>query len=492
MLATAANNEVKFWSLPGGALLKTIQPGLTYISAMAIASNGDLFACEHSGQGLRVKQLPEYKFPLWIKDKLSRFTGIGTVARNGKTAAVGFSNGDIELWSLPEAQLQKKIDSHNSFAAPAPRLAPDGSYLGALTQDHKSRNNVMIWALPKGKLIAEFKDVSYSKWDMTPTASLVAIGGIKENSIEVWSLPKRKLLTRVTVQGRRVSAVALSPDGNLLACFDEYGLSLWSLPSGELLARLRATDYGSVDYHSILSFSPDGKFLVSAWKSKGAISGQNSAILWDVASAIARRDCYRTYLFDPSANPGSVEGITYKIYDSKTERPETYAVPCGTSIPADAVCTCNCVPGTYVPPDLGSGSGGIGGYSGGSKQGTVCTCDKVCTCVPVPSSRRWKDNVQPIQDALVKTMQLRGVRFDWTDDAPITPCHQSDIGVIAEEVFKVVPEVVHLDENGNPRAVDYARLSVLLLEAVKAQQEQIDALRGEIGQISSGRSLPKS
>ena len=62
---------------------------------------------------------------------------------------------------------------------------------------------------------------------------------------------------------------------------------------------------------------------------------------------------------------------------------------------------------------------------------------------------------------------------------------------IAEEVAEVVPEVVARDADGAPRGVDYARLTALLVEAVKAQQEEIAALRRELEQrvlYSSARS----
>ena len=62
-----------------------------------------------------------------------------------------------------------------------------------------------------------------------------------------------------------------------------------------------------------------------------------------------------------------------------------------------------------------------------------------------PSDIRWKENVEPIGDALELVSQLRGVSFDWTD-----PSHGTgpQIGVIAQEVEQVLPEVVHTDSQG--------------------------------------------
>jgi hypothetical protein len=90
------------------------------------------------------------------------------------------------------------------------------------------------------------------------------------------------------------------------------------------------------------------------------------------------------------------------------------------------------------------------------------------------SSRRWKTNIQTLPDALTKVERLRGVTYDLKDTG------RHEIGVIAEEVGKVVPEVVTYEDNGkDARGVDYSRLTALLIEAVKQQQEEIASLLKE-------------
>jgi hypothetical protein len=84
------------------------------------------------------------------------------------------------------------------------------------------------------------------------------------------------------------------------------------------------------------------------------------------------------------------------------------------------------------------------------------------------SSRRWKTNIQPLHNALRLVEQLRGVSYDLKDSG------KHEIGVIAEDVGKVLPEVVSYEENGkDARGVDYSRLTALLIEAVKQQQREI-------------------
>ena len=88
------------------------------------------------------------------------------------------------------------------------------------------------------------------------------------------------------------------------------------------------------------------------------------------------------------------------------------------------------------------------------------------------SSRRWKTNIQTLPNALSKVEKLRGVSYDLKANG------QHEIGVIAEEVGAVVPELVQWASNGvDANGVDYSRLTALLIEAVKTQQKEIQQLR---------------
>lgn len=95
------------------------------------------------------------------------------------------------------------------------------------------------------------------------------------------------------------------------------------------------------------------------------------------------------------------------------------------------------------------------------------------TLIPdvLPSSIRWKEDIRTLEDAGAIVEQLRGVRYVWKEDG------REDIGLIAEEVGKVVPEVVEYEVNGvDARAVNYAKLVAVLIEAVKQQQHQLENL----------------
>ena len=105
----------------------------------------------------------------------------------------------------------------------------------------------------------------------------------------------------------------------------------------------------------------------------------------------------------------------------------------------------------------------------------------------VYSSRRWKTNIETLHGALGKVEQLRGVSYELKANG------KHEVGVIAEEIGAVVPEVVTWDQNGkDAQSVDYSRLTALLIEATKEQQalielqqEQMTSQQEQIARLTS-------
>lgn len=100
------------------------------------------------------------------------------------------------------------------------------------------------------------------------------------------------------------------------------------------------------------------------------------------------------------------------------------------------------------------------------------------------SDARLKENVVPIDNALHLLSQIRGVRYDWTDEAIEKKggedgyfVRKKDVGVIAQEVEAILPEIVAENPEGI-KGVKYERLIALLIEAVKELKAEVDALKG--------------
>jgi hypothetical protein len=94
------------------------------------------------------------------------------------------------------------------------------------------------------------------------------------------------------------------------------------------------------------------------------------------------------------------------------------------------------------------------------------------------SDIRFKTNVKPIESALDKVKKITGVEFDWIPD-PVNHGYEGhDVGVIAQEVESVVPELVKTRNSGY-KAVKYDKLVALLIEAIKELEKEIDNLKRE-------------
>ena len=110
----------------------------------------------------------------------------------------------------------------------------------------------------------------------------------------------------------------------------------------------------------------------------------------------------------------------------------------------------------------------------------------VNTTVVHSSDRHLKKNITTLDGALDKVLNLRGVSFEWkkVEGRNSHPQQGVQIGVVAQEVEAVVPELVKTDAEGY-KSVAYANITALLIEAVKGQQELIKTLQQRIENLEA-------
>jgi hypothetical protein len=97
------------------------------------------------------------------------------------------------------------------------------------------------------------------------------------------------------------------------------------------------------------------------------------------------------------------------------------------------------------------------------------------------SDKRLKDNIKTISNPISKILQIGGYTFNWNEKQDTYK--GQDVGVIAQEIEKVLPEIVEERENGY-KAVKYEKIVPLLIEAIKDQQKQIDELKNKLDGIT--------
>ena len=125
----------------------------------------------------------------------------------------------------------------------------------------------------------------------------------------------------------------------------------------------------------------------------------------------------------------------------------------------------------------------VGQTSGATANTIRCVGDVVAY---YSSDKRLKDNIKPIENSLDKVNKLTGYEFDWNDKQEVYEGH--DIGVIAQEVEEVVPEIVETREHDGYKAVKYEKLTALLINAVNELTEQNKELKSEIENLKKGNS----
>ena len=139
------------------------------------------------------------------------------------------------------------------------------------------------------------------------------------------------------------------------------------------------------------------------------------------------------------------------------------------------------------------GSGGVSNEFQFQHDGDFHADGDVVAYSTTVSDKRLKDNVKTIDSALDKVMKLRGVEFDW-NQGKRKGTH--DLGLIAQEVEEVLPELVrektlctgeYEDNEKEFKTVDYDKIVGVLIEAIKEQQEEIDLLKANYDQLKYNR-----
>jgi len=183
----------------------------------------------------------------------------------------------------------------------------------------------------------------------------------------------------------------------------------------------------------------------------------------------------------------------------------------GKAVPEDNTCTPNYTVNA-ARIDLNGGLVEIGGGASGITINTATgaltgtwTYNGAPICAPCPSSDfNLKKDIEPLENALDKILQLQGVSFNWKEDLWPEKAQENpngEIGVIAQDVEKVVPEVVREFEIipnapvfDDPdlatktqkmmiKGVKYENLVALLIEGMKEQQQQIEDLKKRIADL---------
>jgi len=418
-LATASwDKSVKAWSLPDGKLLRAQRGHAGGVRSMTACPDGKTLAFGTGEATVHFWAPPDGRLDRAAAEHASSVCALA-VTPDGRTLAAG-SYKAVKLLGLPGGRPGRTLAGH---AANVVSLAvtPDGKTLVSGSDD----KTVKFWSLPDGKL-------SFSLSEHTGAVRALAVApngktlasASADKTIKLWSLPDGAFLRTLTGHAGDVNALALVPGGKaLVSGSGDKTVRLWSLPDGQPVR----TFAGHAAAVRAVAVTPDGKTVVSG-------DDDGVVILWDIATAKPLR-----YLFDPAAS--QTNGFVYHVKDQATGQTVSYTLPCGSPVPAGATCTCNCVPGTYRPPVVT-----LPVYvpppepepyypparptTGG---GFYCTCNKICTCIPVCQAHKVLDPdpvVRTMAEELLLTMGVTEFPYMTWAAAKAPPAVTSRIGEI--------------------------------------------------------------
>lgn len=124
----------------------------------------------------------------------------------------------------------------------------------------------------------------------------------------------------------------------------------------------------------------------------------------------------------------------------------------------------------------GANIAGTGNVTGNLNVGNLTCSSGTVTAATITetSSISLKENLNPITNALDSIVQLMGFTYDRKDGTA-----KGEAGLIAEEVNNILPNLISYDETGKPYSINYSKLTVYLIEAMKTLKSELDSLKSQ-------------
>lgn len=335
------------WNLPTGKFFKSHDSPKRFIRTFEIYNNTDLyFATSESDYTTIFKMsLKNGNTEPFISNAHESKISDLKFWRSKDILISSAIDGSIKFWKMPTGNLIKtfsnsKLKEGKAYSTPIVEIVIDEKEDFLISKSDQS--DLMVWSLPKEGAIGSLFDK-------------ITLPVITDWKVGDTQTSKNPIVHNASVVPNKATLVFGRPGGLIF---------LWSLPDGSNAKKIHAHD----QIIRGLIITSDGKKIITCSEDK-------TIKIWNFED-----NELLSFLFDQKIN--SSDGTSYNVKDKITGRITTYTLPCGSPIPAGAICTCNCVPGsikTYIDTPRRPRKK----TRTRTSTRTFCKCNQICTCVPV-------------------------------------------------------------------------------------------------------------
>lgn len=254
------DDTIKLWNLPKADLLKTLPGHRRGVNALAISPSGQVLVSVGDDCALKLWNLANGALLKTLTGH-ARDVNAVTISPDGQFLASGSEDRTIRLWQATTGQLLKTILGAGSIVK-CLAISPDNRVLVSGGFD----NNVKLWSMQTGEQIATLSGhISTVNAVIFSPDNQALLSASKDKTVRIWSFPDGRLLHTLQDHSRDVNALAMTPDGNTLVTgSSDTTIKIWDVPSRRVIDTISE----HTDSVTTLAISPDGKVLVSGSSDK--------------------------------------------------------------------------------------------------------------------------------------------------------------------------------------------------------------------------------
>jgi WD40 repeat protein len=255
ILASASNDKtVKLWNASSGSLLRTLE-GHSFVLTVAFSPDGKLLASASFDTTIKLWDVSSQVI-LQTLEGHSEYVSRVNFSPDGKLLASVSGDKTIRLWDAGSGMMLKILGNLYDIMYSAPILAMSFSQDSKMLVSAHQDKNITIWNVWSGLVLQMIKNDSYVfALALSPDGKLLATGS--QNTVKLWDTHSGTLPQTLECDSYS-NALSFSSDGMRLAsAFDDMTVKLWNLGSGGV----QTIEAGR--YIKTLSFSDDGNFLLT-------------------------------------------------------------------------------------------------------------------------------------------------------------------------------------------------------------------------------------